>query len=157
MGASALTVHKSQGGTFPEIVYEYDKGQEQQLVYVGLSIVTSIEGLFLTNTGNVFKFHHAKGSASPRIQELRTELQRLGNHKLVTLGSEIREFITNGSHSAVLMSLNVQSLNAHSRDLSTDPVLTEAGVFALSETWTDIDEELDIEGLLISNIVTVQI
>ncbi|XP_055547878.1 ATP-dependent DNA helicase PIF1-like [Wyeomyia smithii] len=132
VGASALTVHKSQGGTFPEIVYEYDKGQEQQLVYVGLSRVTSIEGLFLTNANNVLKFHHAKGTASPRIQELRTELQRLGNHTLVTLGSEMLEFITTGSQSAVLMSLNVQSLNAHSKDLSTDPVLTKADNFALS-------------------------
>ncbi|XP_055534387.1 ATP-dependent DNA helicase PIF1-like [Wyeomyia smithii] len=29
VSANALTVHKSQGGTFSEIVYEYDKGQEQ--------------------------------------------------------------------------------------------------------------------------------
>lgn len=112
VGANALTVHKSQGGTFSEIAYEYGKGQEQQLVYVGMSRVTSIEGLYLTNNRGIFKFYHAKGTASPRIQELRTELRRLENHKLVTLGTELLEFISNVSHFAVLLSLNVQSSNA---------------------------------------------
>ena len=34
--ACAMTIHKSQGGTFPEIVYEYDKKHSQQLRYVAL-------------------------------------------------------------------------------------------------------------------------
>ena len=32
-----LTVHKSQGATFNQTVYNYDKFQQNQLVYVGLS------------------------------------------------------------------------------------------------------------------------
>ncbi|CAG5038633.1 unnamed protein product [Parnassius apollo] len=35
--ALALTIHKSQGGTFDEIVYEYSKAHSQELVYVALS------------------------------------------------------------------------------------------------------------------------
>ena len=34
--AAALTTHKSQGGTFEKIVFEYDRRQIQQLVYVAL-------------------------------------------------------------------------------------------------------------------------
>lgn len=146
VSACALTVHKSQGGTFSEIVYEYDKGQEQQLVYVGLSRVTSIEGLFLTNSSNAFKFHHAKGTSSPRIQELRTELQRLSNHRLRTIGEDVMEAITSNRSACKLMSINVQSLNAHSSDIATDRVLSAVDLLALSETWLDNSTSTAIVG-----------
>ncbi|GFT41948.1 uncharacterized protein TNCV_1667891 [Trichonephila clavipes] len=54
--ASAITIHKSQGGTFDEVVFNYDKSQQIQLVYVALSRVTSIDGLYLTNDKDDFKF-----------------------------------------------------------------------------------------------------
>ncbi|GFT36841.1 uncharacterized protein TNCV_174541 [Trichonephila clavipes] len=41
--ACATTIHKSQGNTYSEIVYEYDRRQSQSLLYVALSRVTSIE------------------------------------------------------------------------------------------------------------------
>jgi len=44
ISACAMTIHKSQGGSFDQIVYEYDRRHPQQLVYVALSRVTSIEG-----------------------------------------------------------------------------------------------------------------
>ncbi|XP_058827535.1 uncharacterized protein LOC131687462 [Topomyia yanbarensis] len=93
VSACALTVHKSQGGTFSEVVFDYDKGLEQQLVYVGLSRVTSMDGLYLTNSKNNFKFNHCKGSNSPRIAELRTELVRLSNHQLPTISGVLLDFI----------------------------------------------------------------
>jgi ATP-dependent exoDNAse (exonuclease V) alpha subunit len=37
-----MTVHKSQVGTFDKFVLSYEWGLDQQLVYVGLSRVTSI-------------------------------------------------------------------------------------------------------------------
>ncbi|XP_071578498.1 uncharacterized protein [Temnothorax nylanderi] len=36
ISACAITIHKSQGGTFNEIVYEYSKSHSQQLIYVAL-------------------------------------------------------------------------------------------------------------------------
>ena len=61
--ACALTIHKSQGGTYPEIVYDYDIINNydiiidyQQLVYVALSRVTSLEGLHITNKDNDHNF-----------------------------------------------------------------------------------------------------
>ncbi|XP_065082636.1 uncharacterized protein LOC135705014 [Ochlerotatus camptorhynchus] len=144
--ACALTIHKSQGGTFNEIVVDYDKSQEQQLVYVAMSRVSSLQGLYLTNSANSFIFHHAKGSNTPRMRELRDEMHRLENHKLVTLSDELNTFLSNDGHSGVLMSLNVQSLNAHSKDMSTDHVMTRADFFALSETWIDNNAPLEIQG-----------
>ncbi|XP_044592819.1 ATP-dependent DNA helicase pfh1-like [Cotesia glomerata] len=49
VSACAMTIHKSQGATFGEIVYEYDKSHVQQLLYVALSRVTSINGLYLVS------------------------------------------------------------------------------------------------------------
>lgn len=53
--ACELTVHKPQGGTFEQVVYQYNKKHRQQLVYVALSRVTSLDGLFLTNDTNASK------------------------------------------------------------------------------------------------------
>ncbi|KAH6927844.1 hypothetical protein HPB50_009324 [Hyalomma asiaticum] len=48
--ASAITVHKSQGGTYPSIVHEYNKTHPRKLVYVALSRCTNVKNLYLTNT-----------------------------------------------------------------------------------------------------------
>ncbi|XP_055623676.1 uncharacterized protein LOC129767083 [Toxorhynchites rutilus septentrionalis] len=146
VSACALTVHKSQGGTFSEIVYDYDKSQDQQLVYVGLSRVSSLQGLYLTNSKNSFRFYHAKGSNSPKMVDLRNELQRLGNHKLRTLGDELWDVVNSSGSASTLMSINVQSLNAHALDISTDKILTSVELFALSETWQDNHTTVEIEG-----------
>ncbi|GFT51947.1 uncharacterized protein TNCV_1226601 [Trichonephila clavipes] len=58
VSASAITIHKSQGGTFDEVVFNYDNSQQIQLVYVALGRVTSIDGLYLTNDKDDFKFYH---------------------------------------------------------------------------------------------------
>lgn len=47
--ACASTIHKAQGDTYHGIVYEYDEGHAQDLVYVALSRVTGILGLYITN------------------------------------------------------------------------------------------------------------
>ncbi|KAH7941034.1 hypothetical protein HPB49_009386 [Dermacentor silvarum] len=41
--ASVLTVHKSQGGTYASIVYDYAKTHPQKIVYVALSRCTNIK------------------------------------------------------------------------------------------------------------------
>lgn len=43
--ACALTIHKSQGGTYDELEYKYITSQSQPLVYVAM---TTLEGLFIT-------------------------------------------------------------------------------------------------------------
>ncbi|XP_026830943.1 ATP-dependent DNA helicase pfh1-like [Ooceraea biroi] len=95
VSACAITIHKSQGGTFDEIVFKYDSGQQHQLVYVALSRVTTIEGLYMVNDKNDFRFHHRRrGSNAPHMKEIRTEYQRLEQHRLDTITSRAHLFCT---------------------------------------------------------------
>ncbi|EDS42392.1 conserved hypothetical protein [Culex quinquefasciatus] len=144
--ANALTIHKSQGGTFDKIVYDYDKSQDQQMVYVGLSRVKSLQGLFLTNSKGDFKFHHAKGCDSPKMRELRNEYKRLQNHRLRTIVDEVGEVLESSGPATTLMTINVQSLRAHKLDITTDPILPKVHFLALSETWLDDHSSEEIEG-----------
>lgn len=56
VSACAITIHKSQGGTFNQIVYEYEKTHSQQLLYVPLFRVTSIQGLYIVRKDGKNKF-----------------------------------------------------------------------------------------------------
>lgn len=47
--ACATTIYKSQESTYAEVVYEYDKRHAQSLLYVALSRVTDLQGLFIFN------------------------------------------------------------------------------------------------------------
>ncbi|GFU51183.1 urease subunit alpha [Trichonephila clavipes] len=102
VSALAMTIHKSQGGTYDAIVYEYDRKHPRELVYVALSRVTKIEGLFMVtkeNTEDSWKFwigrsgiplnasesdKHLKRSTSHR-EDLTLELKRLKNNTLQTV------------------------------------------------------------------------
>lgn len=77
----------------------------------------------------LFVFHHAKGSTIPTVEELRSQMQRLENHKLETLTDELLAFLPGDGCSRVLMSLNAQF-----KDISEDHVMAQADVLALSET-----------------------
>ncbi|GFU79633.1 uncharacterized protein TNCV_1891251 [Trichonephila clavipes] len=92
VSVSAITIHKSQGGTFDEVVFNYDKSQQIQLVYVALSRVTSIDGLYLTNDKDDFKFYHGRGSTAPTVKDIRDEYDRMANHRLPTLSMQARAF-----------------------------------------------------------------
>ncbi|GBM13725.1 hypothetical protein AVEN_89992-1 [Araneus ventricosus] len=123
--ASEITVHKSQGATFDEIVYDYNKSQHNHLVYVGLSRVKTLEGLYLTNDKNDYIFHHAKGTTALNIKEINDEYLRLDRYPLETLVSQTRRFIalqddSGNSTSLIVTNLNVQSLYARGRDVATD-------------------------------------
>ena len=65
-----------------QIVLQYDKRQDQPLVYVGMSRVTSLDGLYMTNVTNDFTFYHGSGSVAPEVTD---EYLRLGRHELPTL------------------------------------------------------------------------
>ncbi|XP_044588740.1 uncharacterized protein LOC123267918 [Cotesia glomerata] len=82
--ACATTIHKSQGSTYPEIVYEYKKKHPWSLVYVALSRVTSIDGLYITTRDNDKTFFHGR-RPSTAIANLRNEFQRLLNNRLNTI------------------------------------------------------------------------
>lgn len=136
--ACAMTIHKSQGGTFNQIVYDYHKKHRQQLVYVALSRATSLDGLFLTNCTDDSTFYHTKALTSPSIKEVQNEYLRLGTHRLPTITAEIERFLSTSTEhemSFTIVNVNVQSLAAHAEDISSDNLLSRADILALTETW----------------------
>jgi hypothetical protein len=141
-----MTVHKSQGGTFDKVMFSYEWGLNQQLVYVALSRVTSIHRLHLTNHNSDFTFRHWKGSSNPKIKDLHTELTRLERHKLLAITDRAKQFLQRvSSEDFTVTTLNIQSLASHSADISTDPVLASVGILALTEMWMD-DETVPVDG-----------
>ncbi|KAL4085052.1 hypothetical protein QTP88_027890 [Uroleucon formosanum] len=120
--ATAMTFHKSQGGTFDQIVYSYDKKHDQQLFYVALSRVTSIEGLFNVSSDNNCTFY--RGRRTPgSLLPLKNEFTRLAGNTLRTNQDSILEFLR-AKQSALFLIFNCQSLRAHNNDL-TDAVTQE--------------------------------
>ncbi|GFV83502.1 uncharacterized protein TNCV_982651 [Trichonephila clavipes] len=152
VSASAITIHKSQGGTFDEVVFNYDKSQQIQLVYVALSRVTSIDGLYLTNDKDDFKFYHGRGSTAPTVKDIRDEYDRMANHRLPTLSMQARAFCKRDVLAErnedqggylhrrrqlilIVSAFNAQSLVAHAGDIESDNILMNSDYMVISETW----------------------
>ena len=119
--ASVLTVHKSQGGTYDKIVYEYKRSHNLILVYVAMSRVTSLTGLILTNASGDHTFYHGTGVEH---SDARIEYEKLENHRLPTITDECLEFLEGINEDEIThATLNVQSSKCHKRDVETDSVL----------------------------------
>lgn len=147
--ACAITIHKSQGGTFDRVVYQYDKSQQNQLVYVALSRVTSLDGLYIINARNDFKFYHGFGQASPTVREIRDEYQRLAQHPLPTLVAQVKKFcdyVPDQRCLILITAINAQSLVAHSEDISTDSIINRSDYLAISETWMEDFKPVQVPG-----------
>ncbi|XP_077528146.1 uncharacterized protein LOC144139758 [Haemaphysalis longicornis] len=151
--ASAITVHKSQGGTYASVVYDYAKTHPQKLVYVALSRCTSLNGLYITNAEGDHTFYHREDNPDKAMAD---ELRRLENHRLCTVTQrylsalkeqEIHRVREGGSREFTLALLNVRSLAAHALDVAKDPVLAKVDVLCLTETWNnDAREEVALRG-----------
>ncbi|KAL1444162.1 hypothetical protein MTO96_045648 [Rhipicephalus appendiculatus] len=71
-------------------------------------------------------------------RSLRDEMRRLRNHKLPTVCMQARQLMHKADATGQLSvaMLNVQSLNAHQLDVTSDNVLTRAHLLILCETWS---------------------
>lgn len=139
--ACAMTIHKSQGGTFDEIVYEYDKSHSLDLVYVALSRVTRIEGLYIVTKDNSNIFYHGRRN-STSVKSLQEELKRLSLNPLETITKTLIDFISQRSGLSIF-TFNCQSLRAHKLDLD-DIIVKNSTVLILSETHMSNEEPIDI-------------
>lgn len=77
VAACAITIRKSQGETYDEIVFEYSKGDSQELVYDGLFIVTA------EDDQTKFRFYHNRVQAKS-TDRLLQGFKRLSLHSLET-------------------------------------------------------------------------
>jgi hypothetical protein len=92
------------------------------------------------NRDNDDKFHH---NTRKENRKLRTEYERLQLHKLETIGQRCRAFLRRSQQHPLALSLatfNIQSLNQHHEDLTSDFVLTHARILVLVETWLDNED-----------------
>lgn len=143
VSACAVTIHKSQGGTFNELVYEYERRHEHSLVYVALSRATNLQGLYLVSPQNDFVFYH--GKSTPRsTQPVQEEYQRLRSNRLITIQDQLLEIIeaTSQDH-LIFMVFNCQSLRANAKNMN-DPVTNHSKFLLLTETWLQNDEDVPI-------------
>ncbi|GFT70580.1 DUF1758 domain-containing protein [Trichonephila clavipes] len=107
----SLTIHKSQGGTFDEIVYKYSKVHSKPLVYVALSRVTAQERLHIVPTNGRQRIYHGIRKS---MLTLRNEFTRLSTVHLATIDQIMSNKMNGGVR--ILFSLNCQSLQAYARD-----------------------------------------
>ncbi|GFV21257.1 ATP-dependent DNA helicase [Trichonephila clavipes] len=139
--ACATTIHKSQGNTYSEIVYEYHRRHSQSLLYVALSRVTSIEGLYITTKNSDKTFYHCRRRSSSTI-DLQEEFKRLSLNKLQTINEDLINFITNRQGLSIF-TFNCQSLTAPAADLQ-DSVIKKSNILVLSETWLGNENDISI-------------
>lgn len=149
--ACAITIHKAQGGTFTTIVYKYSSKQPQQLVYVAMSRVTSIDGLYIiTEKDSPLVFKHGRdGNDSQTTRDIRNEYLRLRGHTLDTITKQAVKFCDDATDAGQLIvtNINCQSLSAHAADIETDTVIPRSDYLVLTETWMrDTCEPTPIKG-----------
>jgi exonuclease III len=146
VAAEALTIHKSQGGTYDHVAV-YDCGNRKlcrSLLYVACSRSTTANGLSLVCKNNAF-LPPKPLADDPSCVELRQELERHTTCKLA-LSFEALINCENTSKYKII-SHNVQSLRAHIQQIRNDHVYLSCDIILLSETWTvDNMEEYTIEG-----------
>ncbi|GFW35660.1 ATP-dependent DNA helicase [Trichonephila clavipes] len=110
----SLTIHKSQGDAFDDIVYKYSKPYSQHLPYVALSRVTAQERHHIVPTDGRQRFYHGRRN-NEEILPLRNEFTRLSTVHLSTIYQIMINKMSGGDR--ILFSLNCQSLRTRARDL----------------------------------------
>ncbi|GFY58186.1 ATP-dependent DNA helicase [Trichonephila inaurata madagascariensis] len=133
-----MTIHKSQGGTFNEVVYEYQRTPSLPLLYVALSRVTSIERLYIVPKDNDNRLYHGRKNDTSIIS-LQDEFRRLSLNTLSTIGRTILD----DRKKLSMVTFNCQSLRKQVSVLS-NPVTDSSNILFLSETWSNDDENVDI-------------
>lgn len=127
VSSCAITIHKSQGGTFNEIVYEYQKNHCLQLVYVALSRVTCVEGLYITTKDDSHTFFHGRRE-STSVTDLENEFKRLSLNKLQTISSILSDLISS-TKGLSFFTINCQSIHPHKDDFNKSVLQEQISLF----------------------------
>lgn len=111
--AEGMTVHKSQGSTFKTVAVHTSEKRAltRALLYVACSRVTSLNGLFIVGKFNVPK----RNPNVPKPTEIEMELLKT-----------IKKMYYH----------NVESLNKHFEDITSNKTLLRMDIFIFVETWT---------------------
>ena len=137
------TVHKVQGKTFPKIVFGFQLLKQRRFntgqVYVALSRVTSLQGLYLTGIFNRRSITFDQ-RASNEYENMRI------NSKLVTeCNIDEGDHVHCDTNSLTFVLLNVRSLKKHSRDIKCHNTIVDSNILFL--TKTQLTSESDIASI----------
>ncbi|KAH7946276.1 hypothetical protein HPB49_022499 [Dermacentor silvarum] len=106
--ASAVTIHKSQGATYTDVVYKYNHKYPQKLVYVALSRCTDVDRLFLTNPAGDFNSYHGNENV---CRQLIDEFHRLDKHHLPTITKSVLQDLRKNKRHFILAEMSVPFRN----------------------------------------------
>ncbi|CAF1560346.1 unnamed protein product [Rotaria magnacalcarata] len=132
----AMTIYKSQGGTYEKIVVNLKKGMTRSELYVACSRATKASGLYLI--GDL-----APPKPPERNDALATMFKTMRSEGKMKFSLEFPEESQGEGFS--VMFHNVQSLNKHILDVKSDKTFLSASMISLVETWTKPGDSLEIE------------
>lgn len=164
--ALAFTIHKSQGDSREAVCVEYKPEFSNELVYVSLSRVTKLSGLYIdshgvrpNSRGHLFQHPPSLDEAedvglSPVVKRqrerqrghlrvLQEEKARLRSVALVPRWQPVLDMMASGYHARILYH-NVQSLARHREDIMCDEVFMGADILLLVETWLKPGDDVSL-------------
>ncbi|CAF3578362.1 unnamed protein product [Rotaria sp. Silwood1] len=136
----AITIYKSQGGTYEKVVVNLKEGMTRSELYVGSSRATTANGLYLIGDFVPPKPPESNDAVAMMFKTMRSE-------RMIKFSLEFPE--ESQGERFYVMFHNVQSLNKHFLDIKSDKAFLFASMISLVETWTKPDDSLEIEGFKI--------
>ena len=125
----ASTIHKVQGLTVDKLVVSFtllnQKSFSYGQLYVALSHVTKLSGLFITGKINMLQI-----KVDRRITEEYERLRADSDSCTIAMRNAVHQNDSN----FVISLLNIRSLSKHHLDLGCDTTLTDSDVMTLTET-----------------------
>ncbi|CAF4032542.1 unnamed protein product [Rotaria sp. Silwood2] len=133
----AMTIYKSQGGTYEKVVVNLKKGMTRSELYVACSRATKATGLYLIGDFVPPKPPERNDAVAMMFKTMRFE-------KMLKFSLEFPE--ESQGERFFVMFHSVQSLNKHIMDIRSDKTFLCASMISLVETWTKPTDSLEIEG-----------
>jgi hypothetical protein len=128
VAAESITIHKSQGQTYEEVVVDVSSNLRLQLLYTALSRAKTSSGLYLV--GQHLPDIKQRPQDHPLVQEIhRMETESRVDFKIVSFGEVT---LTRDSIKAVFH--NFPYLAKHSKDIEADPNYMSADILMFVET-----------------------
>ncbi|CAF4698830.1 unnamed protein product, partial [Rotaria sp. Silwood2] len=138
--SEAMTIYKSQGGTYEKVVVNLKKGMTRSELYVACSRATKASGLYLIGDFVPPKPPEPNDAVAMMFKNMRSE-------RMLKFSLEFPEESQEERFS--IMFHNVQSLNKHISDIKFDKIFLSSPMISLVETWTKPGDSLEIEGFKI--------
>ena len=138
--SEAMTIYKSQGGTYEKVIVNLKKGMTRYELHVACSHATKASGLYLIGELVPPKPPEHNDAVAMMFKTMRCERMLKFSLEFPKESQGERFFV---------MFHNVQSLNKHMLDIRSDETFLSASVISLVETWTKSMDSLEIEGFKI--------